>query len=269
MVIINFMSESFKIPFHHFGGLRMRGGGKKILFDKPLITVVTVVYNHVKHLEEAIKSVINQAYQNVEYIIIDGGSTDGTLDVIKKYEHVIDYWISEPDGGIYNAMNKGLNIASGDWLIFLGADDVLADCLVSVSRRMKRQDVVYYGNAELASSGKLYAGSFNRYKLMQQNICHQAIFYPRSIYLYKRYEEEYRWLADYKYNMDLWGDGVRFCYIPEKIARFNDLGASSSGDIHFNSIKMNLILKKLGFIFWLIKGARNFFVLLVNGQLKL
>ncbi|MCX7738944.1 MAG: glycosyltransferase [Hydrogenothermaceae bacterium] len=88
----------------------------------PLITVITVVFNGEKYLEETIQSVINQTYPNVEYIIIDGGSADKTLDLINKYERYIDYWVSEKDKGIY-AWNKVLTLSFGHWLSFLGSDD--------------------------------------------------------------------------------------------------------------------------------------------------
>jgi len=95
-----------------------------IISELPLITVITVVYNGAKYLEETIQSVINQTYPNVEYIIIDGGSTDGTLDIIKKHENYIDYWVSEPDKGIYDAWNKGVIVAIGNWVSFLGSGDI-------------------------------------------------------------------------------------------------------------------------------------------------
>ena len=105
------------------GGLRTKGYFKKSYPDKPLITIITVVFNGEKYLEETIKSVINQTYDNVEYIIIDGGSTDGTLDIIKKYEDKIDYWVSEKDNGMYDALNKGFSISQGDICAWLNADD--------------------------------------------------------------------------------------------------------------------------------------------------
>ena len=105
------------------GGLRTQGYFKRSLPDKPLITVITVVFNGAQHLEETILSVIGQTYDNVEYIIIDGGSTDGTLDIIRKYEHAVDYWMSEKDEGIYDAMNKGIDLASGEWSNFMNAGD--------------------------------------------------------------------------------------------------------------------------------------------------
>lgn len=92
--------------------------------ELPLITVITVVYNGDKYLEETILSVINQTYPNVEYIIIDGGSTDGTIDIIKKYEHAIDYWVSEKDKGMYDALNKGFLVSTGRLINFCNSDDL-------------------------------------------------------------------------------------------------------------------------------------------------
>ena len=109
------------------GGLRTKGITKNSTAEKPLISVVTVVYNGEKTLEQTILSVVNQTYNNVEYIIIDGGSKDNTLDIIKKYEDKIDYWQSEPDKGIYDAMNKGIKLATGEFIYILGCDDFLID----------------------------------------------------------------------------------------------------------------------------------------------
>lgn len=140
------------------GGLRRQGyfkaggctdngvDGVKI---KPLITAITVVFNGAKTLEQTILSVIKQSYDNVEYIIIDGGSTDGALDSIQKYEHAIDYWVSEPDTGIYDAWNKGVRCANGEWICFLGADDylhnthVLEEMAVVLATAVPRYRIVY------------------------------------------------------------------------------------------------------------------------------
>lgn len=94
---------------------------------KPRITVITVCFNAIKSIEQTILSVINQSYDNVEYIIVDGGSTDGTLDVIKKYENAICKWVSESDKGIYDAMNKGILMSNGEWIVFLNSGDFFAD----------------------------------------------------------------------------------------------------------------------------------------------
>lgn len=91
---------------------------------KPLITIITATYNVESLIEKCILSIVNQDYNNIEYIIIDGGSTDGTIDIIKKHQQKIAYWISEKDKGIYDAWNKGLEKANGDWIAFIGADDI-------------------------------------------------------------------------------------------------------------------------------------------------
>ena len=98
--------------------------------NTPKITIITVSYNCVDTIEKTILSIINQTYSNIEYIIIDGASTDGTVDIIKKYQDRITYWVSEPDNGIYDAWNKGIKASNGEWISFVGADDILInDCI--------------------------------------------------------------------------------------------------------------------------------------------
>ena len=142
-VIVN--TPSSKVQSHLFlppnpegrgeGGLRTKGYFKHSYtetselsekFAVPLVTIITVVFNGEKHLEQTIQSVISQTYNNVEYIIIDGGSTDGTVDIIRKYEEVIDYWVNEPDAGISDAMNKGISLATGILINHLHAGDKFA-----------------------------------------------------------------------------------------------------------------------------------------------
>ena len=122
------------------------------LTNTPLITVVTVVYNGVEFLEKTILNVLGQDYPNIDYIIIDGGSTDGTLDIIRKYEDKISKWISEPDQGIYDAMNKGIKLATGEWINFMNAGDYFyeKETLYKVFGGSERYDGVdiLYGNTE-------------------------------------------------------------------------------------------------------------------------
>lgn len=113
--------------FSNEGGLRSRGNLKASLPDKPLITVITVVYNGSETLQDTIESVQKQQYDNIEHIIIDGGSSDATVDILKQYDHVIDYWLSEKDSGMYDAMNKGIALCSGEYVGMLNSDDMFAN----------------------------------------------------------------------------------------------------------------------------------------------
>lgn len=112
------------------GGLRKKGIFRTESFDNPLVSIITIVYNGEKYLEQAIRSVLDQSYGNLEYIIVDGKSTDGSLDIIKRYEDRIDYWVSEPDEGISDAMNKGIKLSNGDIIAHLHADDYYPDATV-------------------------------------------------------------------------------------------------------------------------------------------
>ena len=107
------------------GGKRLNSGS--VNSSKPLFSIITVVYNNEKYLEETIKSVVNQKFRNFEYIIIDGGSSDKTLDIIKRYDSQIDYWISQKDKGIYDAFNKGMSLAKGDFIGIINSDDTYLD----------------------------------------------------------------------------------------------------------------------------------------------
>ena len=166
------------------GGLRTKGYFKKALPDKPLVTVITVVFNGEAHLEETILSVINQTYDNVEYIIIDGRSIDATIDVINKYDDHIDYWVSEPDRGIYDAMNKGIRAARGTWVNFMNCGDTFHDENVIKDILTKYSDVehdVIYSDTLLINrindKRKLY--ECNHDKLI---LIHQSMIYKKTLH---------------------------------------------------------------------------------------
>jgi glycosyltransferase involved in cell wall biosynthesis len=108
-----------------FGGKRLKGDAAEGNADQPLVTVITAVYNGQPYVAGCLESVLHQDYPNIEHIVLDGGSSDGTVDVLRKYEDRLALWKSEPDHGIYDAWNKGLAEARGEWICFLGADDEL------------------------------------------------------------------------------------------------------------------------------------------------
>lgn len=172
----------------------------------PLISVITVSYNAVSTIEETILSVVNQTYSNIEYIIIDGGSTDGTLDIIKKYQDKIAYWISKPDKGIYDAMNKGINNANGDYLFFLGADDKLSNIGVikDVFGNIKNSPILIYGNVKYQNGKKNICSRFSKKILLHNTIHHQSAFYHKKLFVNFRYNIYFKIVADYELNLKIY-----------------------------------------------------------------
>lgn len=228
---------------------------------QPLITVATVVLNAAHVLDDAIDSVRRHRCEGLEYIVIDGGSTDGTVDLIKRRADVIDRWISEPDGGIYDAMNKALGLAAGRWILFLGADDQVLAPLSDVADRLTDPDAIYYGDVHRAVSGQRDGGLFTTLRLLRRNICHQAIFYPRSVYREKTYDLAAGVLADYQYNLELWSERRRFVHLPIVISRFNECGLSSRNTAYFRPIKRRLIRREFGlgwYAMWRVRAAIGF-----------
>jgi glycosyltransferase involved in cell wall biosynthesis len=201
--------------------------------------------------------VANQSYSDLELIVIDGGSTDGTLEVLNEYAGKITKLVSEPDSGIYDAMNKACAIAQGDWLLFLGCDDTLSGSLHTIAMRLTNKSAVYYGNVVVRSTGGTYGGRFSKYRLMQANICHQAIFYPKTIYKANSYNLRYRLLADYEYNLRLIGKGIKFEYMNIDVAIFNAAGASVAGDPDFELDKLLIIQQNFGRAWAALKRLRT------------
>ncbi|SFW72329.1 glycosyltransferase family 2 protein [Chitinophaga sancti] len=218
-------------------------------YPTQIISVITVVYNGAATLEETIQSVLGQSWPNVEYIIIDGNSIDGTQAIIEKYKPQLAYYISEKDKGIYDAMNKGLAKAKGDYCIFMGADDVLLpNVLEQIVPLLKDKDTVYYGDIIVKGTERRYDGAFSKFKLCFKNICHQCIFYPRSAYSKLNYDLQYRLWADWVYNIILWGERkVPYVYIGRDISIFNDGGVGSlSRDKVFDANRKLLIQQHFG-----------------------
>ena len=247
------------------GGLRIKGYFKKSYENKPLVNIITVVYNGEKYLEHTIQSVIRQTYDNIEYIIIDGGSTDGTVDVIKKYEDRIDYWVSEADKGVYDAMNKGVSAANGQWIYFLGSDDILFDSIHKISNKLNNQYDAVYGDVYMPKRHILYNGRFNKLKLLFGNICHQAIFYNKKILIKNKFNLEYKIYADYALNISIY-DKTKFYYHPILLAYYNDFDgiSAATNDEAFRRKRPMLIIKSFGFIYYLVDIIRVGFFKFLN-----
>lgn len=171
---------------------------------KPQLSIITVVYNNFHHIERTMRSVFSQTYPNIEYIVIDGGSNDGTVDIIKKYQNQITKFISEKDAGIYDAMNKGLALASGDYVLFMNSgDEIYAPHTVEQIFAIQTDADIYYGETAIYSTNWQHLGQ-RRHKAPSKftwksfkygmNICHQAIYIKRS--LTQPYDLQYSLSAD-------------------------------------------------------------------------
>lgn len=224
----------------------------------PLITVITVVFNQRSYLEGAIESVLNQEYPNVEYIIIDGGSTDGTIGILEEYGRYVDYWVSEGDEGIYEAMNKGLDVALGDWVYFLGADDRLNNVLHKVVRHLDPRLSVVYGDVFLKKRGIIHRERYTRFSLLFHNIYHQSMFYNKEIFKTCRYNLKYKIMGDYELNIKVF-DPKRFLHVPLLIAYYNDIDGVSSikEDLEFNRDRLKIISKSFGLRYALLFAICN------------
>lgn len=228
------------------------------------ITVGIVTFNAAASIERALESVLRNGSSSLELIVMDGASVDGTVDILRRYDAQIDHWRSEPDAGIYDAMNKVLQVATGNWLLFLGADDELLVSTDQVLKRFTREGALYYGNVQIQGTGMISGGEFSRYRLMQENICHQAIFYPRAAYKAKKYDSGSGMKADHRYNIELRGSGVPFIHFDETVSCFNATGRSSVPDVSFEAIKLAAIRDSFGLPLYLLKRARTMAVSLLK-----
>jgi glycosyltransferase involved in cell wall biosynthesis len=227
-----------------------------------LITIITVVYNAVETIEETILSIINQDFKDFEYIIIDGGSDDGTAEILKKYKNRLAYWVSEKDNGIYDAMNKGVLKANGNWIFFLGADDILfsPDVLQNVSGNLISNNTIYYGNVLFKHRNIIYDGKFNSFKLATRNLAHQSIFYPKKVFDLYKFKLIYTIFADYDLNIILFNNiNFIFKYLPLTIAVFDDFGSSGSRvpDSNFERNRLSIIKKNFPFYVFLYRFFRS------------
>ena len=214
------------------GGLRTKGITKTGTPEHPLITVVTVVYNGAATLEQTILSVVNQTYDNVEYIIVDGASSDGTLDIVKKYEDKIDYWQSEPDGGIYDAMNKGIGLATGVWINFMNAGDKFYSdsVILSVFENIRYDCSVIFGqtNQVFDFGCRVVLPEQMTEKSKHLGFCHQSCFTNRDVFNDYKYDTKFKICADYDLYHKLLVNKKCFFYVNYIISSYDNSGGLSS-----------------------------------------
>lgn len=198
------------------GGLRTKNITKQCTQEQPLLTVITVVFNSVICLEETIQSVLKQTYKNIEIIVVDGGSSDGTLEIIKKYDSFIDYWVSEPDSGIYDAMNKGVSLSNGNWINFMNAGDLFFEN--STIEKMLIEVVescdVIYGNTMFA-----YATFTKEWKASDLSefwkgmpFIHQSALIRATLQRQHPFNTSLRIAADFDFFLKIYKNGAKFTF---------------------------------------------------------
>ncbi|WP_062270075.1 glycosyltransferase family 2 protein [Endozoicomonas arenosclerae] len=232
------------------------------------ISVITVCFNSEETIEDTIKSVLSQSYKNIEYIIIDGGSTDGTLSIIEKYRAFIDCFISEPDDGLYDAMNKGINHATGEVIGILNSDDIFQDSSVIslIASNLNDQevdgcyaDLVYVQQHDLTKVVRLWKSCEYHDDLWSTGWApaHPTFFAKSNLYTqYGLFDVSNRLAADYELLIRIIGKGkINIKYIPEVLVRMR-LGGETNKSI-VNIIKQNIEIfraaKRNGFNFSMVK----------------
>lgn len=179
----------------------------------PKITVITSVYNGVRYIEQCIQSILGQTHTNLEYIIIDGGSTDGTMEIVRRYADKLHYFVSEKDNGIYHAWNKGLARATGEWIAFVGSDDIIwspdvvASSLTDLETARARGIRYVYGKVQLLSAKgepiALWGDPWEKAKkdiLRYMTVTHCCAFHHRSLFEeHGIFDERFRIIGDYEF----------------------------------------------------------------------
>ena len=215
------------------------------------ISIIIVTYNAAATLQQCLDSIYKQTYTDIEIVIIDGKSTDTTVDIIKQNSEKIAYWKSEEDEGVYDAMNKALDAATGKWVYFLGADDELLPAFSDMAKELVDPHLIYYAN--VFADGAKRLGKLKDKQLAKVGIYHQAIIYPNTVFKKHRYNTKYKISADFALTMTLYNDqDYKFEYKDYVIANFNHTGISGVNiDAPFQKDKPGLIYKNFGFKIWL------------------
>ena len=206
-------------------------------------SVITINYNHKEGLNRTIESVICQSYTEYEFIIIDGGSTDGSVDNIKQYAENITYWVSEKDNGVYHAMNKGVAHAHGDYCIFMNSGDCFHSPKALESVANYEEDIIC-GQVSTFPSGH-HKSTISLVDLMRISLPHQAMFIKRELLIKHPYDEKYKILSDWKFCIEaLILDNCSFRNIEVIISDYESGGISANSN-GLLPIERNQILKEL------------------------
>jgi glycosyltransferase involved in cell wall biosynthesis len=200
--------------------------------DRPFLSIITITYNSEKFLEQTIKSVINQGISDIEYIIIDGGSTDGTIDIINKYSNFISYWISEKDNGIYDAINKGIRASNGKYIGIINSDDWYEDGVFAKIEQIfnKSQIDIICGILRLWDDNIIMGVQGNTESFLKYGmISHPTCFVKREVYdSVGLFDINFKIAGDYDFMMRCFNYNCNFFFSETVIANFRMSGISNS-----------------------------------------
>ena len=220
--------------------------------EQPLVSIITVCFNSENTIRQCIRSVLRQTYSNIEYIIIDGLSSDNTQEIILEYISAIDYFISEPDNGLYQAMNKGLSLAMGEYILFLNSDDWYIDECVEYLVRMNRNNIHSYVSSRAflidkhnSIAGKSSVLSINESIRLCMTLRHETMLIPSDIYNHiGGYDEDYSIISDWEFSLRLFKSGYKHKLFFFPVLNFRLNGVSMNNQILLEK-ERKVLLKKI------------------------
>jgi glycosyltransferase involved in cell wall biosynthesis len=238
------------------GGKRLRGDTRESCPDAPLVTIITVCFNSAKTIEQTFRSVCDQTYENIEYVVVDGASTDGTVDIIKAHEDLIDYYVSEPDNGLYYAMNKGLELAQGEYILILNSDDwYVSDAVEALVA------AIGYSGCDFVSGLRKYVNSsekiinlsplmnFDYSVYLRAPIHHETMLVPRRVYdQIGPYNTNYKIVGDLDLMIRLFESGISHFKLRKQITFFRQTGISNTDEAALIADRGALLEKEFSFL---------------------
>ena len=222
--------------------------------SNPLISVITVTYNAAADIQSTIKSIINQPFTNFEYLVIDGNSTDGTQAIIEKYLDKIDIWLSEPDAGIADALNKAVNLAKGKYLIFILAGDLL----IEIPEQMVNEDADVVCFPVRVTGNVVKFPKISSWLKIMNTIPHQGAFFKRTSNL--KHDERYRFFCDFALCQTYYLKKLSMKAYNTPVVAFHGLNGATSNKNNFHEVfsivqeNFGLKYKLLSYIYWKYDG---------------